>query len=91
MAALASCSSEDLPDNFEPKLITGEASGITRTEAVLTGEVELQGSTDMPELSFRYGTSDQMEQTTGTLTPTGNKVQMQVAGLTPGTMYYYSL
>ena len=91
MAALASCSSEDLPDNFEPKLITGEASGITRTEAVLTGEVELHGSTDMPELSFRYGTSDQMEQTTGTLTPTGNKVQMQVAGLTPGTMYYYSL
>lgn len=91
MAALASCSSEDLPNNFEPKLITGEASGITRTEAVLTGEVELQGSTDMPELSFRYGTSDQMEQTTGTLTPTGNKVQMQVAGLTPGTMYYYSL
>lgn len=91
MAALASCSSEDLPDNFEPKLITGEASGITRTEAVLTGEVELQGSTDMPELSFRYGTSDHMEQTTGTLTPTGNKVQMQVAGLTPGTMYYYSL
>lgn len=91
MAALASCSSEDLPDNFEPKLITGEASGITRAEAVLTGEVELQGSTDMPELSFRYGTSDQMEQTTGTLTPTGNKVQMQVAGLTPGTMYYYSL
>lgn len=91
MAALVSCSSEDLPDNFEPKLITGEASGITRTEAVLTGEVELQGSTDMPELSFRYGTSDQMEQTTGMLTPTGNKVQMQVAGLTPGTMYYYSL
>lgn len=91
MAALASCSSEDLPDNFEPKLITGEASGITRTEAVLTGEVELQGSTDMPELSFRYGTSDQMEQTTGTLTPTGNKVQMQVSGLMPGTMYYYSL
>lgn len=91
MAALASCSSEDLPDNFEPKLITGEASGITRTEAVLTGEVELQGSTDMPELNFRYGTSDQMEQTTGTLTPTGNKVQMQVSGLTPGTMYYYSL
>lgn len=91
MAALASCSSEDLPDNFEPKLITGEASGITRTEAVLTGEVELQGSTDMPELSFRYGTSDQMEQTTGTLTPTDNKVQMQVSGLMPGTMYYYSL
>lgn len=91
VAALASCSSEDLPDNFEPKLITGEASGITRTEAVLTGEVELQGSTDMPELSFRYGTSDKMEQTTGTLTPTDNKVQMQVAGLTPGTMYYYSL
>lgn len=91
MAALASCSSEDLPDNFEPKLITGEASGITRTEAVLTGEVELHGSTDMPELSFRYGASDKMEQTTGTLTPTGNKVQMQVAGLTPGTMYYYSL
>lgn len=91
MAALASCSREDMPDNFEPKLITGEASGITRTEAVLNGEVELRGSADMPELRFRYGTSDQMDQTTGTLTPTGNKVQMQVAGLTPGTMYYYSL
>lgn len=40
---LAACSSDEAPDNFEPRLITGEASGITRTEALIAGEVMLQG------------------------------------------------
>lgn len=88
---LAACSSDEAPDNFEPRLITGEASGITRTEALIAGEVMLQGSTAMPELSFRYGTTDQMDHTTGVLAPDGNKVQLQLTGLQPGTMYYYSL
>lgn len=91
MAVLSSCTSDELPDNFEPRLITGDASGITRTEAVLVGEVELQGSTAMPELRFRYGQSERMELATEMLEPDGNKVQIQVAGLTPGTMYYYCL
>lgn len=91
LITFAACSSDDAPDNFEPRLVTGEASGITRTEAVIEGEVVLQGSTDMPELRFAYGTTDQMDHTTGVLAPDGNKVQMQLTGLQPGTMYYYSL
>lgn len=58
LLTLAACSSDEAPDNFEPRLVTGEASDITRTEAVIAGEVVLQGSTDMPELRFRYGTTD---------------------------------
>lgn len=81
LITFAACSSDDAPDNFEPRLVTGEASGITRTEAVIEGEVVLQGSTDMPELRFAYGTTDQMDHTTGVLAPDGNKVQMQLTGL----------
>lgn len=91
LLTLAACSSDEAPDNFEPRLVTGEASGVTRTEAVIAGEVVLQGSTDMPELRFRYGTTDQMDHTTGMLVPDGNKVKMQLTGLQPGTMYYYRL
>lgn len=91
LLTLAACSSDEAPDNFEPRLVTGEASGVTRTEAVIAGEVVLQGSTDMPELRFRYGTTDQMDHTTGVLAPDGNKVKMQLTGLQPGTMYYYRL
>lgn len=47
LLTLAACSSDEAPDNFEPRLVTGEASGVTRTEAVIAGEVVLQGSTDM--------------------------------------------
>ena len=91
LLTLAACSSDEAPDNFEPRLVTGEASGVTRTEAVIAGEVVLQGSTDMPELRFRYGTTDQMDHTTGVLAPDGNKVKIQLTGLQPGTMYYYRL
>ena len=91
LLTLAACSSDEAPDNFEPRLVTGEASGVTRTEAVIAGEVVLQGSTDMPELRFRYGTTDQMDHTTGVLDPDGNKVKIQLTGLQPGTMYYYRL
>lgn len=91
LLTLAACSSDEAPDNFEPRLVTGEASDITRTEAVIAGEVVLQGSTDMPELRFRYGTTDQMDHTTGVLAPDGNKVKMQLTGLQPGMMYYYRL
>ena len=91
LLTLAACSSDEAADNFEPRLVTGEASGVTRTEAVIAGEVVLQGSTDMPELRFRYGTTDQMDHTTGVLAPDGNKVKIQLTGLQPGTMYYYRL
>lgn len=91
LLTLAACSSDEAPDNFEPRLVTGEAFDITRTEAVIAGEVVLQGSTDMPELHFRYGTTDQMDHTTGVLAPDGNKVKIQLTGLQPGTMYYYRL
>lgn len=84
LLTLAACSSDEAPDNFEPRLVTGEASGVTRTEAVIAGEVMLQGSTDMPELRFRYGTTDQMDHTTGVLAPDGNKVKNAADGASAG-------
>ena len=60
LLTLAACSSDEAPDNFEPRLVTGEASDITRTEAVIAGEVVLQGSTDMPgaALQIRHDRPD---------------------------------
>ena len=95
MMVVTSCSS-DKPTYLEPHLSTLAASDITRTEATLNGTVKLEGETDMPQLTFRYGTTEGMSQTTKTLTTdnsVGNasQVSLRLLNLTAGTTYYYML
>ena len=71
LVLVVSCSEDDAPDNFEPRLFVGEAVDITRNEATVTGGVELRGSTLEPELGFVYGTAPgSMAMTAEAATPT---------------------
>lgn len=103
MAALicTSCSSEK-PTYIEPHLKTLAATDITRTEATLNGVVDIEGDADMPRLIFRYGTTEDMDQTTqpieGTqliVKPSANgqeaSISLPLSNLIAGTTYYYRL
>lgn len=103
MAALIciSCSSEK-PTYIEPHLKTLTATDITRTQATLNGVVDIEGDADIPKLIFRYGTTENMDQTTqpieGTqliVKPTTNgqeaSVSLPLSNLIAGTTYYYRL
>lgn len=95
---IISCSS-DKPTFLEPHLTTLAATDVSRTEATLNGTVLLEGETTMPQLSFRYGTSESMEQTTAplytqqqeTASDKESQVSIRLANLTAGTTYYYML
>lgn len=59
---LFSCDS-DQPDYLEPRLTTLPATDLTRTDATLHGSATVAGETEMPQLYFRYGATEAMEQT----------------------------
>lgn len=95
-----SCNS-DKPTFLEPHLTTMAATDITRNEATLNGIVLLEGSTTMPQLSFRYGTTENMQLSTTPLTALQadenntdgyeSQVSFRLTHLTAGTTYYYML
>lgn len=87
-----SCHRDEGPENFEPQLIADAATNITRTEATLSGHVALSGNTMMPELRFRFGTTDNLDMESPQLTVTpDNVVVYALGGLKPKTTYRYCL
>ena len=94
---LIACSESDKPTNLEPHLSTLAATDITRTEATLKGLARVEGETAMPQLTFRYGTSESMSETSKILTthttdqPNQVSVELRLMGLVAGTTYYYTL
>lgn len=91
LIVLSSCHDDNVPDSIEPQLYVNEATDITRTEATLSGGVELQRNTDMPTLRFLYGTTAELGQTSKDLAVNDNKVSLRLVGLTAGTTYYFRL
>lgn len=89
--ALSACSDDEAPNNIEPQLTCGEASGITKTEAVLTGTLELAGATEMPSLHFIYGVTPDMSLKSDPPVVEGSSVSATITGFTPGTSYSYCL
>lgn len=88
---VVSCSS-DKPTYLEPRLSTLAATDITRTEATLNGSVYIEGDAAMPQLYFKYGSTENMEHTIPATTPqSDNSVSTSLSGLTAGTTYYYRL
>ena len=86
----SACSSEK-PSYLEPHLTTLPATEITRNEATLHGTAVVEGETDMPQLIFRYGTTQQMEHSTSPATAKGTSVSISLTQLTAGTTYHYML
>lgn len=62
VVCLFSCDT-DKPDNLEPQITTLSATDITRTDATLNGSVVIEGETEMPQMCFRYGITEEMKQT----------------------------
>lgn len=90
-AMTTGCSDSDKPTYLEPHLTTLDASDITRTTATLHGTATIEGETDMPSLHFRYGTTEDMGNSTKQLTADNSSVSLALAGLKAGTTYYYIL
>ena len=92
---MASCSS-DKPSYLEPNLSTLAATDITRNEATLNGIAEIEGDADMPQLYFRYGTTENMDQTVPITTENEkiskqNNVSFRLKNLIASNTYYYML
>ena len=85
------CNPDDGPGNFEPRLTATGASAVLHTEATLSGRIELQGSTQMPALSFLYGTDESLSQASDEAEAVGDSVAVRVTGLKPGTAYLFCL
>lgn len=59
--------------------------------ATLNGTAVVEGETDMPQLNFRYGTTQQMELTSAPVQAKGSSVALLLSQLKAGTTYYYML
>ena len=87
----AACNEPQDPTNLPPTLEVTEATEVTRTSAVLAGEVQAHGTGEVTQLQFRYGTSP------GDLTdilacdPAETAPEATADGLTPNTTYYFCL
>lgn len=87
---LFSCDS-DQPDYLEPRLTTLPATDLTRTDATLHGSATVAGETEMPQLYFRYGATEAMEQTAPAVFDDQTMVAARITGLTAATTYHYML
>ena len=90
VACLFSCAS-DKPDYLEPHIATLPATEITRTEATLNGSAMVEGETEMPQLCFRYGMTEEMSQTIPAAGGNTPSATARITGLIPATTYYYML
>lgn len=91
-AAFVSCGSDDAPDNIEPRLYVVGAEGVTRTEATVTGGVEVQGGADVPRLWFAYGAGGSFDSVSPELSAdVDGRVSYRLTGLTAGTEYSFRL
>src|SRR5581483_8167049 len=78
-----------------PDVITGNATNVTNTSATLNGHVDPAGAGDITECHFEYG----IDTSYGTSVPcvpatpiTGpTDVSADIAGLTPSTVYHFTL
>ena len=86
----SSCREEETPTSLPPTLILNEAEAITRTSALLNGEVTPNGDGSVRWIRFRYGTTSEMEEEKDC--PAEElKATASLNGLKPGTTYHYCL
>lgn len=88
---LTGCSDDDKPENFEPVIEMLPASGITRTEAVVSARIQKRGNSGFTHLAFRYGEKETLDFTKAVEDNGTETVTMQLTGLKPGHTYYCCL
>lgn len=87
---LIACKEEKGPTSLMPDLNVEEAGEITRTSALLSGEVRKAGTGTVTALQFRYGTSPEMEDKAN-CDPSLTSPSAMLTDLKPNTTYYYCL
>lgn len=79
--------------NSVPTVTTGAASAITTVSATLAGSIPSNGCSAVTAYGVEYSTTAGFPNGTGTAVPSTNlsgiNFSSSVAGLTPGTVYYY--
>jgi hypothetical protein len=79
--------------NSVPTVTTGAASSITTTSATLAGTIPSNGCSAVTAYGVEYSTTLGFPNGSGTAVPSTNlsgiNFSSNVAGLTPGTVYYY--
>lgn len=81
---------KDAPETLAPVVMVDEAQDITRTTALLSGDIENEDRAEITQIRFLYGKTTDMEQTF-TVGSLGNRVTAALTELTPGATYYYCL
>ena len=85
-----SCNS-DKPDYLEPQITTLSATDIGRTEATLNGLATVKGETEMPQLYFKYGMTEEMKSSVTAVNGDNSLALARIVNLTSATTYYYML
>ncbi len=78
-----------------PDAITGDATNISTTSATLNGHVDPAGAGDITDCHFEYGTSTSYDNSVPCVpaTPISSPtdVSADISGLTPSTIYHFTL
>ncbi len=90
LLAVVSCS-EEIPQNLPPSVKVGEAYGITRTAAIIDGEITLNGKGEVSVLQLKYGTVSGSEDSCVICNPHDTNPVIKLENLSPGTLYHYFL
>lgn len=88
--ALMACTDEERPSSLPPEVAVDEARLITRTSALLQGQVTANGQGAVSQVCFRLGTSASMD-SVRTCPPDSLQPAWALTGLQPGTTYFYTL
>lgn len=87
---LSACKDEKQPAYLMPTVTVEDAREITRTTALLSGEVKKNGEEAVTELHFRYGTTPEMEHGK-VCDPSQSEPSVTLTDLQPNTTYYFCL
>lgn len=88
---LSSCQNDEfLPSSFKPILNIEQATDIARDQAMLHGNVDMNGNYVKLDFAFRFGTDKSMKDTIASIVQ-GDECYILVTSLKPGTLYYYCL
>lgn len=92
LLALAACNEDTKPDIFPPTLTLYEARGITRTSAIISGNILLNGKGIISDVRFRYATNPEFTNYQEVIiNETEGNIETQLTELEPGQKYYYTL
>lgn len=81
------CSDPQQPQNLEPLIEPLDATGITRTEGVISAKIELRGPSKLSFVKFHYGQAGNIDRESMPDNPSALTATLHLTDLIPGTEY----